>query len=72
MEIYLFPTPELPDDTPIEQIRFSARIRNALNEAGLKTVGEVREASDATLLSIQKLGRGSLRYLRRTIGPSDE
>jgi len=28
-----------------------------LNDAGVKTVGEIREASDATLLSFQNLGR---------------
>ena len=52
----LDPTPELPDDTLIGDVRFATRIRNALNAAGLKTVGEVREASDATLLSLQDLG----------------
>src|SRR5882724_7140309 len=46
----LDPAPELPDDTPIENVRFSTRVRNALTTAGLKTVGEIREASDATLL----------------------
>jgi CspA family cold shock protein len=40
------PTPELQDDTPIDNVRLSTRIRNALNYAGLKTVGEVRETSD--------------------------
>jgi DNA-directed RNA polymerase alpha subunit len=35
------PTPELPDDTPIENIRFATRVRNALAVEGLKTVGEV-------------------------------
>ena len=31
----LYPAPELPDDTLIEQVRFSTRIRNALNAAGM-------------------------------------
>ena len=35
---------------PIEKVRFSTRIRNALTAAGWKTVGEIREASDETLL----------------------
>jgi hypothetical protein len=34
------PTLELPDDTAIEDVRFSTRIRNVLAAAGLKTVGE--------------------------------
>jgi DNA-directed RNA polymerase alpha subunit len=64
----LNPTPELRDDTPIEDVRLSTRIRNALNVAGLRTVGEVREASDATLLSLQDLGQGSVAHLRETLG----
>jgi hypothetical protein len=42
----LYPAPELPDDTFIENVRFSTRIRNALNAAGMKTIGAVRETSD--------------------------
>jgi DNA-directed RNA polymerase alpha subunit len=64
----LYPAPELPDDTPIEDVRFSTRIRNALNAAGIKTIGQVREASDATLLSFQDLGPGSVAHLRETLG----
>jgi DNA-directed RNA polymerase alpha subunit len=64
----LDPTPELPDDTLIGDVRFATRIRNALNAAGLKTVGEVRGASDATLLSLQDLGQGSVAHLRETLG----
>ena len=64
----LYPAPELPDDTPIENVRFSTRVRNALITAGLKTVGEIREASDAMLLSLQDLGKGSVADLRETLG----
>jgi DNA-directed RNA polymerase alpha subunit len=64
----LDPTPELPDDTPIENVRFSTRIRNALTTAGVKTVGEIREASDAMLLSLRDLGKGSVAHLRETLG----
>jgi DNA-directed RNA polymerase alpha subunit len=66
--VFLYPTPELPDDTLIANVRFSTRVRNALNAVGLKTVGEVREASDATLLSLQDLGQGSVAHLRETLG----
>jgi DNA-directed RNA polymerase alpha subunit len=66
--VFLYPTPELLDDTAIEDVRFSTRIRNALNAAGIKTVGQVREASDATLLSLQDLGPGSVAHLRETLG----
>jgi DNA-directed RNA polymerase alpha subunit len=64
----LYPAPELPDDTPIENVRFSTRIRNALKAVGWKTVGEIREASDATLLGLQDLGPGSVTFLRETLG----
>jgi hypothetical protein len=64
----LDPTPELPDDTPIDRVRFSTRIRNVLDAAGLKTVGEVREISDDTLLSFQDFGEGSVALIRETLG----
>jgi DNA-directed RNA polymerase alpha subunit len=59
---------QLPDDTPIENVRFSTRIRNAVTAVGWKTVGEIREASDATLLGLQDLGPGSVTSLRETLG----
>jgi DNA-directed RNA polymerase alpha subunit len=64
----LSPAPELPDDTPIAKVRFSTRIRNAITAAGWKTVGEIREASDATLLSLPDLGKASMTHLRETLG----
>jgi DNA-directed RNA polymerase alpha subunit len=64
----LYPAPELPDDTRIENVRFSTRVRNALNVTGMKTIGEVRETSDDNLLSFQDLGPGSIAYLRETLG----
>jgi DNA-directed RNA polymerase alpha subunit len=64
----LYPAPDLPDDTPIQNVRFSTRIRNAITAAGWKTVGEIREASDATLLGLQDLGRGSVAHLREKLG----
>ena len=64
----LYPAPELPDDTLVENVRFSTRIRNALKSSGLKTVGEIREASDTTLLSLQELGKSSIIHLREALG----
>jgi DNA-directed RNA polymerase alpha subunit len=66
----VYPGLRLPDETPIENVRFSTRIANALNSAGVKMVGEVRQASDATLLSFQNLGPGSVARLRETLGPA--
>ena len=62
------PTPELPDDTPIERVLFSTRIQNALRAADLKTVGEMREVSDETLISLPDFGKGSLSDLREKLG----
>jgi hypothetical protein len=64
----LYPAPQLPDDTSLDSVRFSTRIRNAVTAAGWKTVGEIREASDATLLGLQDLGKGSVAHLRETLG----
>jgi len=69
----LRPSPELSDSTPLDNVRLSSRIRNALSAASFKTVGEVREASDETLLSLQDLGKGSVSRLRETLGlPSSD
>jgi DNA-directed RNA polymerase alpha subunit len=73
MSELLDPTPELPDDTPIERVQFPTRVLNVLVTAGLRTVGEVREISDETLLSFQDLGKGSVNRLRETLGlPSND
>jgi len=64
----LYPAPELPDDTPIERVLFSTRIQNGLRAADLKTVGEVREISDETLISLPDFGKGSLSDLRKKLG----
>jgi DNA-directed RNA polymerase alpha subunit len=64
----LDPTPELPDNTPVSDVELPTRIRNVLAAAGLKTVGEVREISDDTLLSFQDFGKGSVAFLRETLG----
>ena len=68
----IYPTPETPDDTRIEDIRFPTRVRNALAEIGLKTVGEIRESSDVALRSIPNLGNSSVAYLRQVLGPEKE
>jgi DNA-directed RNA polymerase alpha subunit len=71
--VLLCPTPELPDDTPVEDVRFSTRISNALNAAGIETIGQVREAPDGMLLSLQNMGATSVAYLRETLGlPSED
>jgi DNA-directed RNA polymerase alpha subunit len=66
----LYPASSLPDETPIDKVHFSTRIMNALNAAGVKTIGEIREAPDATLLSFQDIGASSVAHLRETLGPA--
>jgi hypothetical protein len=63
----LHPTSELPDDTPVEQVRLPWNIRRALNGAGLVTVGNVRKAANETLLAL-KLNCGVVDYIRATLG----
>ena len=64
------PTPSLPDETLLDAVALSTRLRNVFKYNDLKTVGDVREASDATLRSFQDFGRGSLVYIRETFGRS--
>ena len=69
----LSPTPELPDNTLIDQLELPSRIGRALQARGLITVGEVRETSEEVLMSFPDIGRGSIKYLRDKLGlPSEE
>jgi DNA-directed RNA polymerase alpha subunit len=64
----LDPTPELLDETWISHVQLPTRVLNALADAGLRSVGEVREASDRMLLSLPDLGARSVTHLRETLG----
>ena len=64
----LDPTPELPDNMPIREVRFPTQIKNALFAAGLKTVGEVRRMPDEALLCLPDFGGASVAHLRETLG----
>ena len=64
----LEPTPELPDNTAIREVRFPDRIKDALFAAGIKTVGTVRETSDQALLALPDIGDVSLAFLRDKLG----
>jgi DNA-directed RNA polymerase alpha subunit len=68
----LDPTPELPDDTPVDRLRLPTRIKNVLAAEGVKTVGEVRETLDEMLLAFPDLGYGSVAHLRETLGLSSK
>jgi DNA-directed RNA polymerase alpha subunit len=64
----LDPTPKLPDNVPIREVRFPTQIKNALFAAGLKTVGEVRKMPDEALLGLPDFGGASVARLRETLG----
>jgi hypothetical protein len=64
----LDPTPELPDNMPIREVRFPTQIKDALFAAGLKTVGQVRAISDDALLALPDFGTASVTHLRHTLG----
>ena len=65
--LVLHPTSELPGDTPVHEIRLPWSMRRTLADAGLKTVGDVRRATNETLLEL-KLNRGALDFIRATLG----
>jgi DNA-directed RNA polymerase alpha subunit len=62
------PSPELPDDMPIADVELPTKVREALTTAGLRAVGDIREAPDAQILRIPGLGQSSLAWLRKTLG----
>jgi DNA-directed RNA polymerase alpha subunit len=55
---------DLPDDTVLENVPLPTRMRNAAKFAGLKTLGELRETTDETFVSLPNLGTGSVKWLR--------
>ena len=65
--LVLHPTPELPDDTPVQEVRLPWGMRRQLLLAGLITVGDVREAANETLLEL-KLNSGVVDFIRATLG----
>ena len=62
------PDPNLPDSVSIDLIRLRPSTKRAVLAAGFKTAGDVRRASDEVLLSIPRLGKGSLTGLRNALG----
>jgi hypothetical protein len=66
----LYPAPEIPDDTPIENVRFSTRVRNALTTAGVKTLGETEHDEEHAgtardfMSDFQREHRVNRRWLR--------
>ena len=63
----LYPSSEIPDDAPIEQIRLPLNIRRTLAGTGLKTVGDVRKSTNELLHGLG-LDHGVVDYIRATLG----
>jgi DNA-directed RNA polymerase alpha subunit len=62
------PSPELPDDTLIENVELPPKVKDTLITSGLKTVGDIRETPDSKILQIQNIGKSSLALLRESLG----
>jgi hypothetical protein len=62
------PSPEVADDMSIANVELPPKLKQALTAAGLRTVGDVREASDRKILRIPDLGESWLALLRKTLG----
>lgn len=62
------PSPDLLDTTLIETVRLPPTVREALTNAGLKTIGEVRAATADELYAIVDIGANSVTYLRLALG----
>jgi len=63
---------ELPDDMLLKRVQCSTRIRNVLEFASLKTVGDIRSASDAALLKPSRSREGLSPAPPRSIGAEVE
>lgn len=60
-------SPTYHDPSRLAYCEFYVRTFNCLNKAGYRYVFEVDMASDAELLAIPNLGRGSLRDIREVL-----
>jgi hypothetical protein len=60
--------PGLPSDARLDDLDMPERIRQPLLRAGLKTVGDVRSATDDELYQILTLGLNAVPYLRLNLG----
>jgi DNA-directed RNA polymerase subunit alpha len=65
------PTPSLGEQgvlgTPIEQVEFSIRARRALQNLGIRTLGELAARSETDLMSCRNFGQTSLNEVRQRL-----
>lgn len=55
-------------DKPIDELKFSNRVRAILEENKLKTVGAIVKKTENELLSLPKMGKTSLKEVRKELG----
>jgi DNA-directed RNA polymerase alpha subunit len=58
------------DELKIEEVGLDTRLLGALVNEGFKTVGDVRDMSDAELRCVRRIGNRNFRVLRNLFGPS--
>ena len=56
------------DARPVEELELSVRSANCLENAGIRTIGELRQRSEAELLITKNFGRRSLKEIREVLG----
>jgi DNA-directed RNA polymerase alpha subunit len=67
-KVMIKPSPDLPDETLLQDLNLPTRIQNALVAGGLRTVGEVRKTSSSDLLTFQGVGKNSITVIRELLG----
>ena len=64
----LLPTRQAIDDWPVAETGLSARVVHCLDQAGVKTISQLRDWSDKQLLKLTNFGSTSLDNVRWFFG----
>jgi len=64
----LAPSEGLPDRTQLREVDLPSKIVDALDIAGIETVGALRQSSDEKLIRIALLASKQIRFLRKALG----
>ena len=54
--------------TPLDRIEFSVRARSAIDDLGMKVLGDLAAKSEAELLACKNLGQSTLNEMRQRLG----
>ena len=58
---------DLPDDASIEELELSVRSFNCLKRAGINTVEELTQKSEADMMKVRNLGKKSLKEVKEKL-----